>query len=77
MDVFVGPRLCSQFFDHPLYLEVDDTPVDGTYPRLIRKAVEFNLKLDYRQAAGLIVPSLPRCQIINRQYSGCPCRKFT
>ena len=68
MDVFVGPRLCSQFFGIPLYLEVDDTPVEGTYPCLIRKAVELNLKLDYRRAAGLIVPSLPRCQIINRQY---------
>ena len=68
MDVFVGPRLCSQFFGIPLYLEVDDTPVEGTYPSLIRKAVELNLKLDYRRAAGLIVPSLPRCQIINRQY---------
>ena len=68
MDVFVGPRLCSQFFGIPLYLEVDDTPVEGTYPFLIRKAVELNLKLDYRQAAGLIVPSLPRCRIINRQY---------
>ena len=43
-------------------------PVEGTYPSLIRKAVELNLKLDYRRAAGLIVPSLPRCQIINRQY---------
>jgi glycosyltransferase involved in cell wall biosynthesis len=68
MDVFVGPRLCSQFFGIPLYLEVDDTPVEGTYPWLMRKAVELNLKLDYRRAAGLIVPSLPRCRIINRQY---------
>ena len=42
--------------------------MEGTYPCLIRKAVELNLKLDYRRAAGLIVPSLPRCQIINRQY---------
>jgi len=68
MDVFVGPRLCSQFFGIPLYLEVDDTPVEGNYPVLIRKAVALNLKLDYRQAAGLIVPSLPRCRIINRRY---------
>ena len=68
MDVFVGPRLCSQFFGIPLYLEIDDTPVEGTYSPLIRKAVELNLKLDYRQAAGLIVPSLPRCQIIHRRF---------
>jgi glycosyltransferase involved in cell wall biosynthesis len=68
MDVFVGPRLCSQFFGIPLYLEVDDTPVEGTYPCLIRKAVEFNLRLDYRRAAGLIVPSLPRCRIIHQRF---------
>jgi glycosyltransferase involved in cell wall biosynthesis len=75
MDVFVGPRLCSQFFGIPLYLEVDDTPVEGTYPRLIRKAVELNLKLDYRRAAGLIVPSLPRCRIIHQRF-GVPVEKI-
>ena len=75
MDVFVGPRLCSQFFGIPLYLEVDDTPVEGTYPPIIRKVVELNLKLDYRQAAGLIVPSVPRCRTINRHY-GVPLKKI-
>ncbi len=75
MDVFVGPRLCSQFFGIPLYLEVDDTPVEGTYPPLIRKAVELNLRLDYRQAAGLIVPSLPRCRIIHQRF-GVPVEKI-
>ncbi len=68
MDVFVGPRLCSRFFDIPLFLEVDDTPVEGAYPPIIRKAVELNLKRDYRRAAGLIVPSVPRCHIIHRRY---------
>ena len=75
MDVFVGPRLCSQFFGIPLYVEVDDTPVEGTYPFLIRKAVEINLKLDYRRAAGLIVPSLPRCRIIHQRF-GIPVQKI-
>jgi glycosyltransferase involved in cell wall biosynthesis len=75
MDVFVGPRLCSQFFGIPLYLEVDDTPVEGNYPFLIRKAVELNLKLDYRRASGLIVPSLPRCQIIHQRF-GVPAEKI-
>jgi glycosyltransferase involved in cell wall biosynthesis len=75
MDVFVGPRLCSQFFGVPLYLEVDDTPVEGTYSRLIRRAVELNLKLDYRQATGLIVPSLPRCHIIQQRF-GLPPEKI-
>jgi hypothetical protein len=68
MDVFVGPRLCSQFFGIPLYLEIDDTPLEGTYPPLIRRAVELNLKLDYRRAAGFIVPSVPRCQIVHQRF---------
>ncbi|MBI4643516.1 MAG: glycosyltransferase [Deltaproteobacteria bacterium] len=68
MDVFIGPRLCSRFFHIPFYLQIDDTPVEGAYPPFIRKVVELNLKLDYRQAAGLIVPSVPRCRWINRQY---------
>lgn len=75
MDVFVGPRLCSQFFGIPLYLEIDDTPVEGTYPGLIRKAVALNLRLDYRRAAGLIVPSLPRCRIIHQRF-GVPVEKI-
>ena len=75
MDVFVGPRLCSQVFGIPLYLEIDDTPVEGTYSPLIRRAVELNLKLDYRQAAGLIVPSVPRCRIIHQRF-GVPVEKI-
>jgi len=75
MDVFVGPRLCSQFFGIPLYLEIDDTPVEGAYPPAIRKVVELNLKLDYRRAAGLIVPSVPRCRIINQRF-GIPMPKI-
>jgi glycosyltransferase involved in cell wall biosynthesis len=75
MDVFVGPRLCSQFFGIPLYLEVDDTPVEGTYPGLVRHAVALNLKLDYRRASGLIVPSLPRGRIIQHHF-GVPVEKI-
>ncbi|HZK13643.1 MAG TPA: glycosyltransferase, partial [Desulfobaccales bacterium] len=75
MDVFVGPRLCSQFFGIPLYLEIDDTPVEGTYSPLIRRAVELNLKLDYRRAAGFIVPSVPRCRIIHQRF-GVPVEKI-
>jgi glycosyltransferase involved in cell wall biosynthesis len=36
--------------------------------------VEFNLRLDYRRAAGLIVPSLPRCRIIQQRF-GIPVQK--
>lgn len=75
MDVFVGPRLCSQFFDIPLYLEIDDTPVEGTYSPLIRRAVELNLKLDYLRAAGFIVPAVPRCRIIHQRF-GVPLEKI-
>ena len=75
MDVFVGPRLCSRFFGLPFYLEVDDSPVEGTYPPLVRKMVELNLRLDYHRAAGLIVPAVPRCHIIHQEY-GVPLEKI-
>jgi glycosyltransferase involved in cell wall biosynthesis len=68
MDVFIGPRLCSQIFGLPLFLEIDDTPVEGDYPPLIRRVVEANLRLDYRQAAGFIVPAAPRCRIIHQRF---------
>lgn len=64
MDVFVGPRWCAKFFGLPLYLEVDDVPVEGSYPPLIHRLVQANVKADYRQATGLIVPSAPRRHLI-------------
>lgn len=75
MDIFVGPRVCSQIFGLPLFLEIDDTPVEGDYPPLIRRVVEANLKLDYRQAAGFIVPAVPRCHIMQQRY-GVPAEKI-
>ena len=75
MDVFIGPRFCSQLFRLPLYLEIDDTPIEGNYPAVIRKLVEANLKLDYRAAAGLIVPSVPRCRLIHHRF-GTPVEKL-
>ena len=68
MDVFVGPRLCSRFFGIPLFLEIDDTPVEGQYPKFLRQLVELNLKCDYRQASGLIVPSAPRSRILVERF---------
>lgn len=68
MDVFLGPRLCSKFFGIPLFLEVNDTPLSGSYPGVLKKLVGISLKLDYRQAAGFIVPSVPRAQIIHQRY---------
>jgi glycosyltransferase involved in cell wall biosynthesis len=68
MDVFLGPRLCSRFFGIPLFLEIDDTPVEGQYPEPIRSLVAGNLKRDYRRASGLIVPSVPRTRILVQRF---------
>lgn len=68
MDVFVGPRLCSRFFNLPLFLEVDDSPVEGDYPWWLRPLVAANVRADYRRAAGLIVPSVPRCQELVQNF---------
>ncbi|MFA5112260.1 MAG: glycosyltransferase [Desulfobaccales bacterium] len=75
MDVFIGPRLCSQLFGIPLFLEVNDSPLSGCYPALIKKMVRISLELDYRQAAGFIVPSVPRARMIHRDY-GIPSKKI-
>lgn len=72
MDVFVGPRLCSRVFGLPLFLEVDDSPVEGDYPGWLRPLVAANVRADYRRAAGLIVPSLPRCQELVRDFGADP-----
>jgi glycosyltransferase involved in cell wall biosynthesis len=68
MDVFVGPRLCSSLFRLPLFLEIDDSPVEGQYPEPIRSLVAANLKRDYRQASGLVVPSAPRTRILMERF---------
>jgi glycosyltransferase involved in cell wall biosynthesis len=72
MDVFVGPRWCSRHFNLPLYLEVDDAPVEGHYPPLLHELVTANVKADYRQATGLIVPSVPRCQQVIQGFGVAP-----
>lgn len=72
MDVFVGPRWCAQFFRLPLFLEVDDDPVEGHYPPLLYQLVRANVRADYRQAAGLIVPSAPRRRFIIEEFGLVP-----
>jgi|UniRef100_A0A7C5EMU6 glycosyltransferase involved in cell wall biosynthesis len=72
MDVFVGPRLCSRIFGLPLFLEVDDAPVEGNYPGWLRPLVAANVRADYRRATGLIVPSVPRCQELIRDFGASP-----
>jgi glycosyltransferase involved in cell wall biosynthesis len=68
MDVFPGPRWCSRLFGVPLFLEVDDAPVEGSYPHWLVPLVAANLRADYRRAAGLIVPSVPRGELIRREF---------
>jgi glycosyltransferase involved in cell wall biosynthesis len=68
MDVFLGPRWCAQLFEVPLYLEVDDSPVEGRYPLLIYPLVRANVRADYRRATGLIVPSVPRRRLLIEDF---------
>jgi glycosyltransferase involved in cell wall biosynthesis len=42
--------------------------MEGHYPPFLRSLVAFNLQQDYRQAAALIVPSVPRCRLLLEQY---------
>lgn len=72
MDVFVGPRWCSKIFRLPLYLEVDDVPVEGHYSPFLYKLVRANVRADYRQASGLIVPAVPRRHLIIKGFGVAP-----
>jgi len=72
MDIFVGPRWCAKIFGLPLYLEVDDDPVEGRYPRLLYQLVQANVRADYRRATGLIVPSVPRRRLIIEKFGIAP-----
>jgi glycosyltransferase involved in cell wall biosynthesis len=74
MDLFAGPALCAHHTGIPLFLEIDDSPVSGNYPVWLQGLVRRKVWADFRQAAGLIVPSLPRCQILT-DYFGIPPQK--
>jgi glycosyltransferase involved in cell wall biosynthesis len=74
MDLFVGPLLCSKIFGIPLFLEIDDSPVAGDYPVWLNNLIRRKITADLKQAAGLIVPSLPRCQVL-KDYFGIPAEK--
>jgi glycosyltransferase involved in cell wall biosynthesis len=75
MDLFVGPLLCSKNFKIPLFLEIDDSPVSGDYPPWLASLIRYKITADFHQASGLIVPSLPRCQIL-KEYFGIPAEKI-
>jgi glycosyltransferase involved in cell wall biosynthesis len=67
-----GPRLCSKVFNIALYMEINDliVPVlieSKAHPVIISKVAQ-NQKLDFNQAAGLIVPSVPMVNWIIDQY---------
>ena len=73
MEANLGPRLCSSMFRIPLYMEINDLSVlilseSGASRRLLEK-VKRNQNLDFHQATGLIVPSVPMCKWIRSEYS--------
>ena len=74
MDLFAGPALCAHLTGIPLFLEIDDSPVSGNYPVGLQGLVRRKVWADFRQAAGLIVPSLPRCNMLT-DYFGIPPQK--
>jgi glycosyltransferase involved in cell wall biosynthesis len=67
------PRWCARLFDIPYYLEINglflldakSSHKNGNYLRRIEK----NQKIDFKFAAGLIVPSFPRSQWIIEHYN--------
>jgi glycosyltransferase involved in cell wall biosynthesis len=67
-----GPRFCSKAFRIPLYIEINDLiiPVlteDGIRPSLVQK-IRKHQESDFKQSAGLIIPSVPMCKWIIDQY---------
>ena len=73
MEANLGPRICSSMFRIPLYMEINDLSVlilseSGASKRLLGK-VKRNQKLDFHQATGLIVPSVPMCRWIINEYA--------
>lgn len=67
-----GPRWCSKIFHIPLYLEINDliVPVllDNESSSTEIEKARNSQALDFKQAAGLIVPSVPMCDWIINQY---------
>jgi glycosyltransferase involved in cell wall biosynthesis len=73
METSPGPRLCSKLFNLRLYLEINDLLVpallDDGLPSSIVEKVKNNQKLDFRQATGLIVPSVQMQDWIVSSYN--------
>lgn len=72
LEINPGPRWCSRLFKVPLYIEINDLLVPD-FSKSGAKAgwvaeVARNQKLDFRQAAGLIVNSIPMRQWLLAHY---------
>jgi glycosyltransferase involved in cell wall biosynthesis len=77
LEINPGPRWCSRFFKVPLYIEINDLLVPSFSKAEGARAgwaaeVERNQKLDLRQAAGLIVNSIPMRQWLFAHYDLSP-----
>jgi glycosyltransferase involved in cell wall biosynthesis len=72
LEINPGPRWCSRLFKVPLYIEINDLLVPY-FSKIGARAgriaeVARNQKLDLRQAAGLIVNSIPMRQWLLAHY---------
>ncbi len=72
-EVNPGPRWCSRIFKFPLYIEINDLLVpyfskSGATRTWVAK-IARNQKLDFRQAAGLIVNSIPMRRWLMTHYN--------
>lgn len=67
-----GPRWCSKIFHIPLYMEINDliVPVllDNASSSIEIRNARSSQKSDFKQAAGLVVPSVPMRDWIIDQY---------
>jgi glycosyltransferase involved in cell wall biosynthesis len=66
LEINPAPRWCSRIFQVPLYLEINDLLVSyfsaaGAAAARVQ-AIDRHQKADFRQAAGMIVPSVPMRQ---------------
>ena len=73
METNPGPRLTSKLFKIPLYIEINDLIVptlseSGISSYLVRKVREHQ-ESDFKQSAGLVIPSVPRRNWIINQYN--------
>ena len=72
LEINPAPRWCSKFFKIPLYIEINELLVpyfskSGAKSGWVAE-VARNQKLDFRQAAGLIVTSIPMRQWLLAHY---------